>query len=50
MLKITNDIETSISEVVSLELTISNEKWFIMFTYRPPTESNKPTFLMKFIK
>ena len=39
-----NDFETNISETISLELTISNKKWFIMFACRTPIESNKPTF------
>ena len=38
-----NHFETNISETISLELTISNKKWF-MFAYRPPVESNKLTF------
>ena len=28
----------------SLELTISNKKWFLIFAYRPLIESNKVTF------
>ena len=43
-----NDFETNISETISLELTISDKKWFIMIAYRPPIEINKLTFLMKF--
>ena len=43
-----NDFETNISETISLELTISDKKWFIMIAYRPPIESSKLTFLMKF--
>ena len=39
-----NGFETNISDNISLELTISNQKWFIMFVYRPPVESNKLTF------
>ena len=39
-----NDFETNISEIISIVLTISNKKWFIMFAYRPPIESNKLTF------
>ena len=46
--KIINDFETNISETISIELTISNKKQFIMFAYRLPIESNKLTFLMKF--
>ena len=32
-----NGFETNISETISLELTISNKKWFMIFAYRPPT-------------
>ena len=32
-----NGFETNISETISLELTISNKKWFMIFGYRPPT-------------
>ena len=45
IVKRVNDFETNISETISLELTISNQKWFIMFGYRPPIETNKLTFL-----
>ena len=44
IIKIINDFETKISETISLELTILNKKWFIMFAYRPPIESNNLTF------
>ena len=44
VVKIINDFETNISETISIELTISNKKWFIMFAYRLPIESNKLTF------
>lgn len=39
-----NDFETKVSETISLELTISKKKWFIMFAYRPPNEENKHIF------
>ena len=39
-----NDFETNISETISIELTISNKKWFIVFAYRPPIEINKLAF------
>ena len=39
-----NEFETNILVILSIELTISNKKWFIMFAYRPPNVSNKPTF------
>ena len=43
-----NDFETNISEIISVELIISNKRWFVMYAYRLPIESNKLTFLMKF--
>ena len=43
MVKKLNDFDINISETISLELTISNKKWFIMFAYKPPIESNKLT-------
>ena len=36
-----NHFETNISETISLELTISNKKWFMMFPYTPLIDSNK---------
>ena len=44
MVKKLNDFDINISETISLELTISNKKWFIMFAYKSPIESNKLTF------
>ena len=38
------DFEITESETICLELTISNKKWFLMFVYRPPYESNKEIF------
>ena len=38
------ELETVESETICLELTISNKKWFLMFVYRPPNESNKEVF------
>ena len=38
------EFETAESETIYLELTISNKKWFLMFVYRPPYESNKEIF------
>ena len=35
------EFETNKSETICLELTISNKKWFIMYTYRPLNETNK---------
>ena len=35
------EFETNKSETICLELTISNKKWFIMYAYRPPNETNK---------
>ena len=43
-----NDFETNISEIISVELIISNKRWLVMSAYRLPIESNKLTFLMKF--
>ena len=42
-----DDFETNISETISLKLTISNKRWFIMFAYRPPIESLLLTFFNK---
>ena len=38
------EFETNRSETICLELTISNKKWFIIYTYRPPNETNKKVF------
>ena len=38
------ELETNKLETVCLELTISNKKWFIMYTYRPPNKTNKKVF------
>ena len=38
------NLETNLSEKICLELTVSNKKWFILFTYRPPQENNKYVF------
>ena len=43
IIKRLNDFETNISETISLELTISNKEWFIMFAYNPLIKSNKLT-------
>ena len=40
------EFETNKSETICLELTISNKKWFIMYAYRPPNETNKKVLLM----
>ena len=40
------EFETNRSETICLELTISNKRWFIIYTYRPPNETNKKVFLM----
>ena len=39
-----NDFEINISDTISLKLTLSNKKLFVMFVYRPPIKSNKLTF------
>ena len=36
--------ETDLSETISLKLTVSNKKWFILFAYRPRQENNKYVF------
>ena len=38
------NLETKPSETISLELTVSNKKWFILFTYGLPQEKNKYVF------
>ena len=38
------EFETNRSETICLELTISNKRWFIIYTYRPPNETNKKVF------
>ena len=35
---------TNKSETTCLKLTISNKKWFIMYAYRLPNETNKKVF------
>ena len=30
------NLETKLSKTISLELTVSNKKWFTLFEYRPP--------------
>ena len=37
-------LETKISETISLELTISNKKWLLVFAYRPSNNVNKQLF------
>ena len=44
IIKRLNDFKTNISETISLELTISNKEWFIMFAYNPLIKSNKLIF------
>ena len=39
-----NYFKSNVSETISLELTISNKKWFIIISYRPTIESNKLVF------
>ena len=39
-----NDFETNVADTISLKLTLSNKKLFIMFVYRPPIKGNKLTF------
>ena len=38
------EFETNKSETICLELTNSNKKSFIMYTYRLPNETNKKVF------
>ena len=38
------DFETPTAETISLEITISNRKWFIMFAYRPESIDRKLFF------
>ena len=38
------EFETNRSETICLELTISNKKWFIIYAYRSPNETNKKVF------
>ena len=38
------NLETKPSETISLELTVSNKKWFILFAHRLPQEKNKYVF------
>ena len=38
------NLETKLSKTISLELTVSNKKWFILLEYRPPQENNKHVF------
>ena len=36
--------ETKVSETICVELTISKNKWCIIFAYRPPQNNNLKTF------
>ena len=38
------NLETKLSEIICLELTVCNKKWFVLFAYRPPQENNKHAF------
>ena len=38
------NLETKLSKTISLELTVSNKKCFVLFEYRPPLENNKHVF------
>ena len=35
------EFETNKSETICLKLTISNKKWFVMYAYSLPNETNK---------
>ena len=39
--------EDNTSETICLEVTISEKKWCITFTYRPPYNSNKDGFFQE---
>ena len=38
------NLETKLSETICLELTVFNNKWFMLFAYRPPQENSKRVF------
>ena len=34
------DLETTVSETICIELTITEKKWCILFAYKPPKQNN----------
>ena len=43
-------LEGKESETIRIEVTISKNKWFIKFAYRPPRNDNKLMFSFKSVR